>query len=145
METEYMIATSGDPAFGQLLPVKVMHGFIDAIQQGDTAKATALLTDDVVMNIRGRSLISGEHRGPNGVMNLLAQMDELTDGTHRIMGTLAWLVHENHIHTVVAETATRNGKTLTYNRALVFEVRDGKIAMGQAFEDDLYSFDTFWS
>lgn len=145
MQTQYMVATSGDPGFGQFPAVKVMQAFIDAIQQGDTAKAKGLLTDDVVMTIRGRSLISGEHRGADGVLNLLSQMDKLTGGTHKIVGTMAWMVHENHIHTVVAETATRNNKTLNYNRALVFEVRDGKIAMGQAFEDDQYAFDAYWS
>lgn len=145
METQYIVATSGEPGFAQLPPVEVMQAFIDAIQQGDTAKAKGLLTDNVVMTIRGKSLIAGQHQGADAVMNLLSQMDELTGGTHKIVATLAWLVHENHIHTVVAETATRNDKTLNYNRALVFEVRDGKIAMGQAFEDDQYAFDSFWS
>lgn len=145
METQYLVATSGDPTFEQLLPVKIMQAFIDAIQQGDTAKATDLLTDDVVMTIRGKSLIAGEHRGADGVLHLLSQQDELTNGTHKIVGTMAWMVHNSHIHTVVAETATRNGRTLNYNRALVYEVRDGKIAMGQSFEDDQYAFDAFWS
>ncbi|GAB3641590.1 nuclear transport factor 2 family protein [Spirosoma arcticum] len=145
METQYLVATSGDPTFEQLPAVKVMQAFIDAVQRGDTAKAKGLLTDDVVMTIHGKSLLSGEHRGADGVINLLSRLNELSGGTHNIVGTMAWMVHENHIHTVVAETPTRNGKTLHYNRALVFEVQDGKIAMGQSFEDDQYAFDAFWS
>lgn len=145
METDYMVATSGDPAFEQLAPVKTMKAFIEALQQGDTTAAKDLLADNVVMTIRGKSLLSGEYRGPDGVLELLSKMDALSNGTHKVVGTLAWMVHDNHIHTVVAETAIRKDKTILYNRALVFEVRDGKLVMGQAFEDDQYMFDAFWS
>ena len=145
METDYMVATSGDPTFEQLSLVKTMKAFIEALQPGDTTAAKDLLADHVVMMIRGKSLLSGEYRGPDGVLELLSKMDELANGTHKVVGTLALMVHNNHIHTVVAETATRNEQTLRYNRALIFEVSNDKIVMGQAFEDDQYAFDAFWS
>jgi len=145
METQYMVAISDAPDFKSLPAVQTMNNFISLLQEGNIDEAKGLLSDDIVMTLRGKSLISGEHKTPNGVIALLKKMSDLSNGTHKIVGTLAWMVHENHIHTVVAETAVRNGKAFTYNRALVFEVLNGKITMGQSFEDDQYAFDEFWS
>ena len=145
METQYMVATSLDEKAYNLPIVLTVKGFIDALKNKDLAKAKSLLTDDMTFLIRGKSLISGEYKSAEDFLSLFTKMGELTNNTYGVIKELAWLVHGEHLHLVVAEKATRNGQMFDYSRTLVFEIVDGKIKHGEAYESDQYAFDKFWS
>jgi ketosteroid isomerase-like protein len=145
METQYMVATSLDEKAYDLPIVKTIKQLIEGLKSNDLGLVKSLLAEDVSFFIRGKSLISGEHKGAEGFIALFTKMGRLTNNSYGVTKELAWLVHSEHLHLVVAEKATRNNKEFNYSRTLVFEVVDGKIKHGEAYESDQYAFDTFWS
>jgi ketosteroid isomerase-like protein len=145
METQYMVATSLDEKAYNLPIVQTIRQLIEALKNNDFVLAKSLLADDMIFFIRGKSLISGEHKGAEAFINLLTKMGQLTNNSYGVIKELAWLVHGEHLHLVVAEKATRDNEDFNYSRTLVFEVVDGKIKHGEAYESDQYAFDKFWS
>jgi ketosteroid isomerase-like protein len=145
METQYMVATSLDEKAYNLPIVQTVKGLITALKNNDFTTAKSLLADDITFLIRGKSLISGEHKGAEAFISLFTKMGQLTNNSYGVIKELAWLVHGQHLHLVVAERATRNNQVFDYSRTLVFEIADGKIKHGEAFESDQYAFDKFWS
>ena len=145
METQYMVATSLDEKAYNLPIVQTIKQLIDALKRNDLVLVKTLLADDMTFLVRGKSQISGEHKGAEAFIALFSKMGQLTNNSYGVIKELAWLVHGEHLHLVVAEKATRNNQDFNYSRTLIFEVVDGKIKHGEAFESDQYSFDTFWS
>lgn len=145
METQYMVATSLDEKSYDLPIVQTIKKLIDALKAKDIVLAESLLAEDMTFIVRGKSLISGEHKGAEGFISLFNKMGQLTNNSYGVIKELAWLVHGQHLHLVVAEKATRNNKDFNFSRTLVFEVAEGKIKHGEAFESDQYAFDLFWS
>jgi uncharacterized protein len=145
METQYMVATSLDEKAYNLPIVKTVRQLIEALKSKDFIGAKSLLSDDMTFLIRGKSLISGEHKGREAFVALFHKMGQLTNNSYGVIKELAWLVHSEHLHLVVAEKATRNNEEFNFSRTLVFEVVDGKVKHGEAYESDQYAFDKFWS
>ncbi len=140
-----MVATSLDEKAYNLPIVQTIRQLIDALKSKDFISVKSLLADDITFVIRGKSLISGEHKGREAFIALFNKMGELTNNSYGVIKELAWLVHSDHLHLVVAEKATRNNEAFNFSRTLVFEVIDNKIKHGEAFESDQYAFDKFWS
>jgi ketosteroid isomerase-like protein len=145
METQYMVATSLDEKAYNLPIVQTIRQLIDPLKNNNFDLAKSLLAEDMTFLIRGKSLISGEHKGADEFINLFIKMGQLTNNSYGVIKELAWLVHSEHLHLVVAEKATRNNEDFNFSRTLVFEINDGKIKRVEAYESDQYAFDKFWS
>lgn len=124
--------------------VQVAQQYLAAVQRGDMSAVLALLADDVVLHIPGRSPISGEYQGPQAVLEYLNNVRRLSNNTYAFQD-LIWLIMEPHIHNVTVEQAVRNGTSYDFNRSTVYQMRDGKIADIEVHEEDQYAIDAFWS
>jgi uncharacterized protein len=123
--------------------VAVIRRFVAALDGGDRTAARAVLAEDVIWAVPGRSAVAGTHTGPDAVLDVDAMLRRLSGGTlhHDV---LIWLAAGPHAHAVTRQTATRDGVVGAFDRAFVFTLDDGLITEVHAYTDDLYAFDAFW-
>lgn len=96
-----------------------------AFASGDIDGIREFFTPDVVWHQGGTDALSGEYRGVDEVLGLLARQFELSDGTVR--AELLDVYATDH-RTIAVEriTAERNGDTLDTLVPLVFDGADGR-------------------
>jgi uncharacterized protein (TIGR02246 family) len=115
----------------------------EAFAQGDTAILAEVFAEDAVWHEAGRGQISGDFKGRDEILAMLARAGELTDGTFEVE------VHDvvaNDRHAVALHHATghRAGRRLDISEILVCHVDGGKISEIWHAASNLYAFDHFW-
>jgi len=116
----------------------------DAFARGDMDTLAGMLADDVVWHVPGRNLISGDHRGVDGVTALLGNVVQLTEGTLRI-DLRRVMVDDDGAATVFSASGQRKGRTLEQQNVLVYTIRDGKFTELWQYVQDQYASDDFYS
>ena len=102
----------------------------EALEKGDFQALLDVLDDDVVWHEIGN---------PEPVRGKAALAARMTGGgmDFTITGTLHDVVaNDDHTIALTSAKAVRNGKTLEYNTAEIYHVRNGKIVERWAFSDD---------
>jgi len=123
---------------------EVVWKIYDAFRRADLKAARALLTDDVVWELKGKSPLAGAYRGPDNVLGYFGQLMERSSGSFRIeMIDVAG--GKEHGVSYNKASANRPGKHLDLTENLIFQVHDGKIASVVQVAHDQYAWDTFWS
>ncbi len=108
-----------------------------AFNQGDLDRVGELIADDVVIHFPGRNPMAGEKRGKDEVMSFFrAMMDRAGVGSippdlHDI------LANDDHAVALM----TRRVAGIDASVAVVYHVRDGKIAEVWPHEQDQYAVD----
>jgi ketosteroid isomerase-like protein len=103
---------------------------VDAMNRGDLDGFASLVSDDVVWHIIGSSEpVRGRDAMLAGLGGGSADFT-ITPELHDV------LVGEDHVVALVKAHATRGDRTLDYNTAEIFHVRDGKVTERWAFSDD---------
>lgn len=121
----------------------VIRQAYDSFASGDMDKFAGLLAADVVFHEVGRNRLSGEHRGKDAVLGLLANLGDLKEGKFEIEELHDVLANDDHVVSLHRSRGVRGGKTYQFNEAIVWHVRDGKIAESWTFIDDQYAWDEF--
>ena len=111
---------------------------------GEQGPAGALLAEDVVWHVPGRSAIAGDHRGREEVLRYFANRRELAHATFRI-AVHAVLADDERTVILAGGEVVRDGETREWETAAVFRVADGKIAECWVFPYDQYRFDEIWA
>ena len=93
----------------------------------------------------GHNQTSGDFTGPDAVLASFGKLMQLSGGTYRILETTDWLTSEHRVLLVAREQAQRQGQLFEWTRLILFEIRDGKMAAADIFEDDQYAVDAFWA
>lgn len=127
-----------------LLP-PALTALYQALQAGDPGSAAAVLTEDSVLHVPGRSVNTGTHTGRDAVLAFVGQAAQATGGTlrmdvHRVLDDGEWSV------ALVTYTATRpdRERPLENNLAHVARLRDGQVAESWLHSRDQYQVDEFW-
>ncbi len=116
----------------------------EAFSRGDMDAVAALLADDIVFHVPGRSQLAGDHQGKDQVLSLFARQVQLTGGTFRLeMHDV--VANDEHGVVLTRTTAEREGKTLDALGVLVFHLRDGKVTEVWVHPYDEYAGDEFFS
>jgi len=115
-----------------------------SLNVGDIETFVSLHTPDVVVNVPGRNLLTGRHKGEEGIRHLIEQMLRLTEGK------LTFEVHDmlaNDEHTVTLYTlrARRQDRMLESDQSVICHLRDGKVAEAWLDSHDQQAVDEFWS
>jgi uncharacterized protein len=112
---------------------------LEALGTGDFQKLEESLADDVVWHeigssepVRGKAALTARMSG--GQRNF-----EITGSVHDVVA------NDDHTIALVSATATRNGKTLHYNTAEIYHIRDGKVVERWAFSDDTEAITKFFA
>jgi ketosteroid isomerase-like protein len=121
----------------------IRHGYA-AFARGDLDAIRELMAHDVVWHEPGRSPIAGDYKGPDGVMTLLRDLRDRSDGTFAI-DLIDVVPNADRVIALQEETATRKDRQLDVASAVDFEIHRGKITEVTVYQSDSYQFDAFWS
>jgi ketosteroid isomerase-like protein len=130
------------------LNARLIRDFHDAQNRfyagGGQEWVRAMLAEDVVWHVPGRSAIAGVYRGRDEVLRYFVARRELAHATFRIV-----------VHRVLADDertvifaggqVQRDGEPRAWEIVGVFCIADGRIAECWVLPYDQYSFDEIWS
>jgi ketosteroid isomerase-like protein len=116
---------------------------MEAALRGDFEGMLAHYTDDVLLHYPGRNPLSGTHRGKDGIREWGRKIDELLGAggslTRKLHDILA---NDDHaIQLVSVEARRADGRSASWNAAVVMHVRDGKISEVWLNIDNPYAVD----
>jgi uncharacterized protein len=110
----------------------------------DALTVARSLADDVVWRVPGETVMSGEYRGRDDVLQFLRQTRVLTDDTYRT--ELRYVVaDDDRAVAVYRARGERAGRTLDIDQALFCVIRDGVLADVTAVPFDFAAFAAFWA
>lgn len=121
----------------------IRRGF-QTFAAGDLASLRDHMVETVVWHEPGRSPLGGDYKGPDGVVELLAKLQALSDNTFA-MEIVDVLATSDRVVALVEETARRGDRELDTSSAIEFEIHAGRITEVTVYHDDTYRFDEFWS
>jgi uncharacterized protein len=115
---------------------EVVRAYVGAVGGGEADRAVELVTDDVVMHVPGRNPISGEVRGRDALLTMLREVFERSGGSfgleiHDILAS------DDHVVALLERTIAG----IETRVAVVYHLRDGKIAEIWPHEQDQYALD----
>ena len=122
---------------------ELLRNAYDAQGRGDIEAYLALLSDDFVLHMPGRSRIAGDYPGKDEVRRHFREVAELSGGTfrtelHDVLAT------DDHAVGLVGARAEREGRVVQLPRVHVWHVRDGRLAELWVHPADQYEFDAYW-
>ncbi len=115
---------------------EIVRTYIEAVSAGDLDAIASSISDDVVFHIPGRNVTSGEQRGKDAVLAMFRTMRE------RAGGAMAVQIHDllaSDQHVVALVKRTIAG--VDTQAAVIYHVRDGKVAEVWSHEGDQYALD----
>lgn len=110
----------------------------------DALVVARTLADDIVWRVPGDTVMSGEYRGRDAVLQFLRQTVVQSDGTYRTELQYA-VADDDRAVAVYRARGEREGRTLDIDQALFCVIRDGQIADVTAIPFDLHAFEAFWA
>lgn len=115
----------------------VVRSYIDAVGQFDLETAAGLVSEDVVMHIPGRSPMSGDIRGRDGLMGMFERTREMSGGQMPVPELHDITASADHVVALL----TRTLAGVEARAAIVYHVKDGKITEIWPHERDQYALD----
>ena len=110
----------------------------------DALTVARTLAEDVVWRVPGDTVMSGEYRGRDDVLQFLRQTRVQSADTYRT--ELQYVVaDDDRAVAVYRARGERNGRTLDIEQALFCVIRDGVLADVTAVPLDYPAFVEFWS
>jgi uncharacterized protein len=117
----------------------------EAFGKGDMATVGELIADDAVYHIGGSSPLSGEYKGKDAIFGFFGKLMQETGGTFKLE-VHDILANDEHIVTLVRETAEKNGKKWD-SRAVHIAHPDseGRVKEFWAFQENSAAADEFFA
>jgi ketosteroid isomerase-like protein len=110
----------------------------------DALTVARSLADDVVWRVPGDTVMSGEYRGRENVLQFLRQTRVQSDDTYRT--ELRYVVaDDDRAVAVYRARGERNGRALDIDQALFCVIRDGRLVDVTAVPFDFPAFAAFWA
>lgn len=99
---------------------------VNVFTAGDFETFRKHLTASSVWHMPGRSVLAGEHRGPDGIVAFLKKVGEETNRTHK--PTIKQIMTGGEYATLwVDSTAERKGRKLAISEVIVFRIKGEQI------------------
>jgi len=123
----------------------LIRDWFAAQARADEAALRALMADDIVWRVPGRSPLSKDYAGPDEVLGFFARTRGLSNGTVRPQ-ILDLMATDTYAIALVRVFAERPGKKLDGSlQAWTFRIAGGRIAEFWFLVEDRYAVDAFWS
>jgi ketosteroid isomerase-like protein len=110
----------------------------------DSEAVEALLSDEIVWHVPGRSAISGEYRGREEVLEYFARRRDFAHDSFRVEIRHV-LADEEYVMQLAGGRAEIRGERREWETVGVYRIRDGRIAECWLLPFDQYAFDEIWS
>lgn len=113
----------------------VLKDYFEAMKSGGPAAAAPFYASDVELIVPGTHSAAGTYRGAEGIGQFGAAMAQLTGGTFRL-SPIELFSSDDRVVTFASASAKVDGKDVEWKRVIVTDMRDGKFARLQFFEDN---------
>ena len=113
---------------------RLIRDFYAARDRRDWEAVGSMLAPEVVWRESGEEDYSGDHRGRETVVALLARLVDVTGGTFRLSPE-GFLTTAEHVATHARWSAERDGTRVEGNDLAVFRIAGGLIASATFFDD----------
>jgi ketosteroid isomerase-like protein len=122
----------------------VIRNAYQAFAGGDIPTVLAALSADVVWHVPGRSPLSGDYHGHDGVMEFFGTCMELSGGTLRV-AVDDLLADGERVVALATVSAERNGRRWSSPEVHVWRVTNGQAVEFREYQGDQQTEDEFWS
>lgn len=116
----------------------------ETLSTGDVSGYLELIADDVIFHIGGDSIVAGEHRGKDAIIDLGLKVLEETAGTYRT-DLLVVLANDSHAVTLHHWSAERRGQRIEMDNFNVHRIENGQVVERWEFIEDRLGHDEFWA
>ena len=123
--------------------VSAREGY-QAFADGNLARVSELLDDNIVWHVGGNNTITGDYQGKEAVLSFFGRLMQETGGSLK-NDIHDMLANDEHGVALVSQVATRGGTSLETPVVQVFHMRDGKMTEFWTFAEDQSAVDEFWS
>jgi ketosteroid isomerase-like protein len=122
----------------------LVRRIFEAFSRKEGFALRGLFAEDAVWTVRGRSAMSGVHRGREEIFRFLARLPKETDGTYG--STLRdVLASGDRAAALYTARGTRRGRTLELDQVLLFRIEAGLVHEVLALPSDPEAFEEFWA
>lgn len=118
--------------------------FFGAFGKRDLDTVRECLAEDVVWHVPGKSLISGEHRGREGILAYFARLHDLTSGTWKTE-PVDMLEGRTGVVLLARASGERAGRRYQKTYCLRLAIREGRVWEARLYNEDQAAFEEFWS
>jgi ketosteroid isomerase-like protein len=124
-----------------------VEDFYRAFLAADREALTKFVAPEAAWIVLLETVVSGAHRGPEGIAGLRRQIDELTAGTWRPFREDSFDIATSPWHGVIMDrfVAERGERRLDSHEAVVVAVEEGRITRMFHYLHDPAAFKAFWS
>jgi len=116
----------------------------EAFARGDVPTVLDILADDITWHVPGRSPLSGEYKGHEGVMHFLEKGMALSGGTLRVDADEI-VADADRVVVLSTVSAERHAQRWSSPEVHVWQVENGKAVSFREFQGDQQAEDEFWS
>ncbi|TYB56018.1 hypothetical protein FXF51_45210 [Nonomuraea sp. PA05] len=115
----------------------------ELIENGDINGYLDLIADDAVFHVGGNSIVAGEHRGKEAIIELGRLALAETNGTFKTR-LLSAEGNDSYAVTLHRWTAERRGKRIAMDNFNVFHMERGLVTERWEYVADQRAHDAFW-
>lgn len=112
---------------------ELFRQMVDVWRSGDREGAARFFAEDAVFRYPGPGPLHGDYRGREGILRFWAEQDRLAGGGFR-PEFLGLASDDQRVYLLVR--FTKVGASVSFHRAVVYDVEDGVFLGARFFEDD---------
>jgi ketosteroid isomerase-like protein len=116
----------------------------DAFAMGDIPAVLRVLDAGITWHVPGRSPLSGDYKGHDGVLDFFGRCQQLSGGTLRVAADEI-ISEGDRVVALTTVSAERHGQSWSSPEVHVWQVRDGKAFDFREFQGDQQAEDAFWA
>lgn len=116
----------------------------NAFARGDIPRVLGLLANEVTWHVPGRSPLSGDYTGHQGVLDFFGRCQELSGGTLRVVADEV-LAEGDRVVVLSTVSAERHGQFWSAPEIHVWRVLDDRAIEFREFQGDQQAEDEFWA
>ncbi len=121
-----------------------IRNLYEAFDRADLETIQNSLSDDVLLEVSGRSALAGTYKGKDEVLGLLGEFISRSEGTFKI-SVHDVVASDEHV-VVLNEVSAQSGEKRLAERGIeVFHVKNGQVTQGFFTGMDIYDFDEFFA
>ena len=122
----------------------LLHRAYAAFAIGDIPTVLGVVANDITWHVPGRSPLSGDYKGHDGVLDFFGKCIDLSGGTLRI--SVEEVLAEGERAVVLCTvSAQRNGQSWSAPEVHVWRIAHGKAVEFHEFQGDQQTEDEFWT
>ena len=124
--------------------IDIAKQYIRAVQTGDQAVLTKVISPAVVWHQPGNNRFSGRHAGIANVVTMLGQMMEVSRGSFTLSRADQFMENGEWVAIAIEFTAERPGAKLAQSGVDLLRIESGQIVEVRLFSSDQAAEDLFW-